>query len=291
VEFALEHAARFGFDPDKLPGNLSLALGSGEVTPMQMARGYSVLANGGYLIEPHVIERIEDTRDGVLFQAEPATICSRCPDEPPTELTNGEMTAEAATDTDEAEPATIEAATADMDDTDSTPRHAPRVLNARNQYLMTSMMKDVIQRGTGVRAKTLGRKDLAGKTGTTNDQRDSWFNGFNRSLVASVWVGLDSYKPLGRGEVGGKAALPAWIDFMRTALDGVPEQSWDMPDDIVTVRIDPETGQRAPTGDKNAIFEVFRKENEPAKSATDRSGTAVAGGTGRSSETLTQELF
>jgi len=125
------------------------------------------------------------------------------------------------------------------------PQPAPRVLSPQNHYLMTSMMQDVIRRGTATRARSLGRGDLAGKTGTTNDQRDAWFNGFNPSLVGVVWVGFDSYAPLGRGEVGGRAALPAWIEFMKTALDGVPEQSWNLPEGIVTVRIDPETGRKA----------------------------------------------
>jgi penicillin-binding protein 1A len=144
-----------------------------------------------------------------------------------------------------------------------------------------------------VKAKALGRGDLAGKTGTSNEQRDAWFNGFNRRVVTVAWVGFDSFKPLGRGEVGGKAALPAWIDFMRVALDGMPEQTWERPDDIVTVRIDPVTGKRAAAGAEKAEFEVFHAGNEPALSE----GGAVSGGgkadnySGGSGESVTQDLF
>ena len=122
---------------------------------------------------------------------------------------------------------------------------APRVISAQNHYLMISMMQDVIRRGTATKARSLGRDDLAGKTGTTNEQKDAWFNGFNRSHVAITWVGFDSAKPLGRGEVGGRAALPAWIAYMKEALKDVPEQPLVMPPGIVTVRIDPTTGKRA----------------------------------------------
>jgi penicillin-binding protein 1A len=157
---------------------------------------------------------------------------------------------------------------------------------------MISMMKDVIRRGTGTRALSLNRSDLAGKTGTTNDQRDAWFNGFNPNLVTIAWVGFDSFKPLGRKEVGGRVALPAWIDFMRVALEGVEEQGWDLPESIVTVRIDPKSGKRAAVGSKDAVFEVFRKENMAKHRGpvgfTIPSSTGVGDAAGGS---LTQELF
>lgn len=278
VKFVLDHTARFGFDTNKLPRNLTLALGSGEVTPLQMARGYSVLANGGYLVDPYFIERVDGSREGVLMLTEPRKVCLDCP-----EPVTGEFTA-AKSDA----PDTLGAQTETRDETPS--RHAPRVLSVENQYLMVSMMQDVIRRGTGTRARVLGREDLAGKTGTSNDQRDAWFNGFQRSLVAIAWVGFDSFRPLGRKEVGGRVALPAWIDFMRVALKDVPEQGWDLPEGIVTVRIDPKTGKRAPAGTEGAVFEVFRKDRVPRSvSRDDFSAPAASGGSG--SETLTQELF
>ncbi len=237
VKRALKQAEKFGFDPDELPHNLSLALGSGAVTPLQMAMAYSVLANGGYQVKPYFIEYIEDGQHHIVFQAEPLRVCGEdcMADGPP-------------------------------------PHAAPRVISPENHYLMNAMMQDVIQRGTGRKARVLGRHDLAGKTGTSNEQRDAWFNGFHPDLVAIVWVGFDSSKPLGRGEVGGKAALPAWIDFMRTALKDVPEHPLQMPPGMVTVRIDPRTGQRAGADQKDAIFEVFRAANAPEEPADPEGG-------------------
>ena len=257
VEAALQHAAKFGFDPDELPHNLSLALGSADVTPLQMATGYAVLANGGYRVEPFFIERIEQDGAGLVFEAEPRTVCMDCEQ------------------------------TANSTETDSA--HAPRVIDARNCYLMYSMMQDVIRQGTATKARELGRKDLAGKTGTTNDQRDAWFNGFNRHLVANAWVGFDDNSKLGRGEVGGRAALPAWMAFMRVALKDIPDEEPVMPPDMVTVRIDPNTGAKATAATEGAIFEIFREENAPdaAGSGGEQSGGSVPLVT----PPATQELF
>ena len=257
VEAALQHAAKFGFDPDELPHNLSLALGSADVTPLQMATGYAVLANGGYRVEPFFIERIEQDGAGLVFEAEPKTVCMDCEQ------------------------------TANSTETDSA--HAPRVIDARNRYLMYSMMQDVIRQGTATKARELGRKDLAGKTGTTNDQRDAWFNGFNRHLVANAWVGFDDNSKLGRGEVGGRAALPAWMAFMRVALKDIPDEEPVMPPDMVTVRIDPNTGAKATAATEGAIFEIFREENAPdaAGSGGEQSGGSVPLVT----PPATQELF
>ena len=256
IEFALQHIARFGFDPDTLPHNLSLALGSGAVTPLQMAAGYAILANGGYRVEPYFIERIEDAQHQVLFQAQPLRVCRECGD--------GGPQASTGTNPDDAGE---EDAGKEGTGKGDTGRIAPRVISKQNWYLMNSMMRDVVRFGTARRARALGRNDLAGKTGTTNDQKDAWFNGFNRSLVAIAWVGFDSAKPLGRGEVGGRAALPAWMAYMKEALKGVEEVPLEMPEGITTVRIDPRTGKRAHAGQKDAIFEVFRVENAPTEQA------------------------
>ncbi|MET0086627.1 MAG: penicillin-binding protein 1A [Sedimenticola sp.] len=244
VKFALAHAERFGFNTGELPHNLSLALGSGAVTPLQMARAYSVLANGGFRIEPYFIERIEDIGHNEIFKATPLAVCEACDQSPQ------------------------QAETADQPATEEQPAIAPRVISPENHYLMNSMMRDVITSGTARKARALGRKDLAGKTGTTNEQRDAWFNGFNRSLVAIAWVGFDSSQPLGRGEVGGRAALPAWIAFMRDALENTDEIPLEMPPGMVTVRIDPKTGKRADINQEDGIFEVFRAENAPKETAT-----------------------
>lgn len=155
---------------------------------------------------------------------------------------------------------------------------APRVLTPQNAYLMRSMMMEVIQRGTGQRAKALGRSDLAGKTGTSNDQQDAWFSGYTPDLVASVWVGFDKPKPLGARETGGRAALPMWIEFMRTGLQGLPEHALEQSPGLVTVRIDPETGLLAGANNPVGIFETFRSENVPMRRTEDLAATVIIDG-------------
>jgi penicillin-binding protein 1A len=272
MDHALKHIGLFGFDPEKLPRNLSLALGSGAVTPLQMAAGYSILANGGFRVKPYFIERIEDSQNKILYQAAPLRVCADCEQsaevETPLSTEDGaEVTAAKETETsskDKPGPETTDEASKAA--AKVAEQHiAPRVITPQNWYLMNSMMRDVITHGTATRAKSLGRKDLAGKTGTTNDQRDAWFNGFHRTMVAVAWVGFDSSEPLGRGEVGGRAALPAWITYMEQALKGVEEQALEMPPDMVTVRIDPKTGQRVSSDHKGAITEAFRTKQIPKR--------------------------
>ena len=267
IPHALKYAERFGFDATELPNNLSLALGSAAVTPLQMASAYAILANGGYRVDSYLIESIYDVHNKQLYQANPPRVCDSCDfagsGEPEIQSGAGEA------------PSNV----------------APRVISAQNHYLMISMMQDVIRRGTATKARSLGRDDLAGKTGTTNEQKDAWFNGFNRSHVAVSWVGFDSAKPLGRGEVGGRAALPAWILYMKEALKDVAEQPLVMPPGIMTVRIDPVTGKRARADQKGAIFEVFRTENAPELSAQRFSRTVrgVDGSSGGSNRTAVKD--
>ncbi len=251
VNKALEHIEKFGFSKDELPHNLSLALGSANVTPMQMARGYSVLANGGFLIDPYLISRIEKNGEEIIFQASPRIACDGCE-------TLSKNIIEA----------TIPVAEPVAGESEPLTEYAPRAISKENRYIMYSMMQDVITRGTATKARVLNRKDLAGKTGTTNDQRDAWFNGYNQSIVTTAWVGFDNNKKLGRGEVGGKAALPAWIHFMRAALQKYPrDKSPAMPDGMLTIRIDPKTGKLASIDQKDAIFEVFRAGHAPTERA------------------------
>jgi len=243
AKYAINYAKRFGFDTTQMPANLSLALGSGNAAPWDMARAYSALANGGYRIEPYVIDRIEDATGTILFEAEPLTVCETCPTEPLT---------------------TTENATGETINTlGFTP--AERIITAQNAFIMQSMLGDVVRYGTGKKALKLGRTDLAGKTGTTNDQVDAWFNGFNPELVATAWVGFDNPKSLGRYETGGRAALPMWIDFMKVALDDVPNQVVQKPIDMVTVKIDAETGLLASFNDPAAISETFRRKYVPTQ--------------------------
>ena len=226
-EYATEYMARFGFDPAKLPKNLSLTLGTADATPLQMASAFAIFANGGYRVEPYLIERVEDAKHNVLEQANPISVCPGCT--PPKSA-------------DPAKPA---------------PRYAQEVITPQNSFLMNSMMRDTIAYGTATAAGVLNRKDLAGKTGTTNDHRDAWFNGFNSDLVAISWVGFDQNLPLGKGETGGHAALPMWIDYMRVVLDGVPETPLVPPPGIVTARINRDTGKPTTASDPDGMLEYF----------------------------------
>jgi penicillin-binding protein 1A len=158
------------------------------------------------------------------------------------------------------------------------PQYASRVISAQNAFIMRSMMREVVQRGTAVRAKALGRKDIAGKTGTTNDQIDAWFSGYNDQVVTTSWVGFDNQRHMGNRETGGRAALPMWIEFMRKALEGSPENLQEQPEGLVTIRIDSETGKRADLNTRNSLFELFRVENAPREVTVVKSTTNGSGG-------------
>ena len=250
IKHAVNYASRFGFDKKQLPRDLSLALGSGAVTPLAMGEGYNVLANGGYYVSSHVIDTIRNDQGEVLYQANPLQVCDEAM----------ELMAKQASES-------VKTATTipeEMnDDTPVIPRCAKRAISEQNHYLMHSMLRDVIQQGTARKARSLGRRDIAGKTGTTNEQRDAWFNGFNHYLVTTAWIGFDDVSPLGRGEVGGRAALPAWIDYMQVALNGIEERLPDMPPGMVTMRIDADTGEPVGVGHPRAIFEVFEVDKAP----------------------------
>ena len=231
INYARNYITRFGFDINDLPQNLTLALGSASLSPLSIARGYATFANGGYLIEPQIIDHIINNKGTIIYQTEPKIACSEC----------------------------------EHHNNNDNPFHnlATRAISPQNQYVMDSLLRDVIQRGTGKKARSLNRRDLAGKTGTTNDQRDAWFSGYNHSIVTTAWVGFDQLTPLGRGEVGGRAALPMWIDFMRVALEGVPEKTQTLPTGLVTVKIDPDTGKLASNNSKKTILEIFREDQVP----------------------------
>ena len=283
VDQTVDHVKRFGFDPSRLPKNLSIALGSLTVTPLELARGYAVLANGGFLIDPYIVDRAEDPDGVVIEESNPRRVCRQC------ELQQNPV--ETVTARDEAidglvmqEPSSNWGLPAE-----TGPPPAPRVISARNAWLMNSLMRDVIKRGTGRRALSLGRGDVAGKTGTTNDQRDAWFSGFNPEIVATAWVGFDQHEPLGRRETGGRAALPVWIDFMGVALKGREETFLEQPDGLITVRIDPDSGRLARSNDAKAVFETFYSERAPAALA--EAGTPKVGtGTG-DTQGVTEKLF
>lgn len=261
----IEHLERFGFEREELPHNLSLALGTATLSPLQMASAYTVLANGGYLTEPYFIERIEDARGQVVYEADPLVACPECT--PPVETMTNPLLASGPV-TEEPPP---------PPECDPMPGYrsphglehmAPQTITPQNAYLIADMMRDVIKRGTGVGARELGRNDLSGKTGTTNDQRDAWFSGFNADLVTTVWVGFDDLAPLGNGEVGGRVALPAWKYYMGTALAGQPDHIVPQPWGLVRVKIVPESGLLASAVESDWIYELFPVDRVPAAAAT-----------------------
>lgn len=261
IQYAREYATRFGLPLDALPKSLSLALGTASVSPLVMARGYAVFANGGYRIEPWFIRDIRDRNGTPVFASRAMQACRDCQNEEAVVTLP-----QPATDNDKdgifAPLLPISAADANPQtaSNSSVMGTAPRVINAGNAFIMDSMMRDVIRRGTGRRALVLKRPDLAGKTGTTNDHRDAWFSGFNGHLVTTVWVGFDNYNSLGRGEFGARAALPIWIDYMGAALDDSKPTVMPRPDSVTTARIDPDTGLIASPDDSAAINEYFRKD-------------------------------
>ena len=228
---ATETATRFGFSPEQIPQKLSLALGSGYASPLNMARMYSVFANGGFLIKPYFIDRIESAEGEIIFQSTPLVACVSCKK--------------------------------------SFENQAPRIISEPVNFLMNSLLRDVVKRGTATKAKSLNRTDLAGKTGTTNNQKDAWFNGFTKDIVGIAWVGRDDSKSLGSWETGGKAALPLWIDFMRVALQDKPEQELLPPPGIQKVLIDKKTSllSQEEKASEFSFWEFFREQYIPSNYA------------------------
>ena len=224
----INHSQRFGFDLAELNRhrNLSLALGSAQFTPLEAARAYAVFANGGSLIEPYFVREVRDFNGQVIYQANPLQACGLQCDE-------------------------------------RDPGIAPRAISKQNAFMITSILQDVIAQGTGRQAAALNRKDLAGKTGTTNQQFDAWFVGYNPDVVTSVWVGNDQPSGLGRRETAGRAALPIWIDYMRHAVADSPNIPFLQPEGLVYVPIDRSTGQAVPADTPGAYFELFYPDQAP----------------------------
>ena len=270
------YLTRFGFDIDEVPRSETIALGAGSLTPMKVAQGYSVFANGGYYVEPFYISRIETPFGETEFQATPKIVCKDDCQQP---MTSDSMANEFA-----------------EQDVDAQVQYAPQVITEQNAFLVREMMYSNIWgggdwsagtgwNGTGWRAQPLKRRDIGGKTGTTNDSKDTWYSGYGPGMVATVWVGFDNHnRNLGRtkansnlgknqitgAEAGAKTAEPAWVDFMGTALAGVPAQRKELPENIVRVRIDRETGLLTNKFDSSSMFEYFEKGTEPTEYITER---------------------
>lgn len=235
-QYAQDYVTKFGFDAAKHPPYLTMALGAGMVTPLQLLTGYSVFANGGYKVTPYFIQRIEDDRGNVLSKASPAVAAGG----------------------------------------------AEQVIDTRNAFTMVSMMQDVVRHGTAIRAMSLGRQDLAGKTGTTSDSIDAWFCGFQPTVVGISWIGFDQPRSLGDKETGGGAALPMWIGYMEKVLKDVPQATYTAPEGIVALRIN-DSGHR---DDNGARTEYFYTENVPAMQSAPTAGDA-----GSASEIVKDQLF
>jgi len=271
VRYAREYVTRFGIPIDQVPDNLSMALGTASVSPLIMARGFAVFANGGFLVDPYFIDSINDRDGKEVYKAHPVVACRHCPERLVEDARLAAMQAADKLDavkTSALSPIASAHATpapAPAAGDAGKPLLAPRVLDARIAYLIGSLLHDVVRRGTGHDAMVLKRNDLAGKTGSTNDHRDAWFTGYNDNVVASTWVGFDDFSSLGRangiGEFGAQAALPMWISFMRETLKAVPEKPFEMPSGITTARIDPDTGQLASSGEGKSMLEVFKVED------------------------------
>ncbi|PJI46574.1 MAG: peptidase [Pseudomonas sp.] len=253
VDRARNCISKFGLNKDDLPPNLSMALGTATLTPIDIASAWTVFANGGFKVSPYIVQRIE-SRDGqVLYQANPPSV--------PHDEEKLDPSAQA-----QAQPASTDAFGNDdpgQAKTSIEPAAAERVIDARTAYIMTSMLQDVIKRGTGRRALALKRDDLAGKTGTTNESKDAWFSGFNADFMTTVWVGFDQPESLGRAEYGGNVALPIWMRYMGAALKDKPSHLLPEPPGLISLRIDPVTGRAAPPGTPGAYFELFKNEDTP----------------------------
>lgn len=237
VPFARTYISQFGFDEAELPPNLSMSLGTASLTPLSVARGYAVFANGGSRVTPWFIDEVKDREGNVVFKENPAVACRGCGQgahgggAPASQVVDGFNFGPAAA-TAAAKPAEAKPK-AEEKPADPNAVTAPRAIDERTAYQLVSMMRDVVQRGTGTAAKVLGREDVGGKTGSTNDHRDAWFGGFGAQYATVVWVGRDNFQSLGYREYGGKAALPIWIDYMRVALKDKPVASNDPPDGMV----------------------------------------------------------
>ncbi|TKB46713.1 penicillin-binding protein 1A [Thalassotalea mangrovi] len=271
LETLINHLSKFGFDRNELPRNESLALGSASLTPLQIVTGFAAFANGGYLVEPYIIDRIENRDGEIIYQANPKMACYSC------ELAQLEY----ANNLDTLDTIDLELLTQPL---------AKRIISRQNAFLIADAMNSVIWggggdwsegtgwSGTGWRAKKLNRRDIAGKTGTTNESKDAWFTGFSRRIAASSWIGFDdpkrnlgrtsSNRNLGAGQIvgaeaGANAAQPFWIDFMETALQNYQPEPFEQPEDVVSIRIDRMTGKRSDKTDRSSIFEYFIKGTEP----------------------------
>jgi penicillin-binding protein 1A len=286
LDKVIPYLASFGFDPDDLPRNESLALGSASLTPIEVATGFATFANGGFLVQPYLIERIENSFGEVLFQAEPAIACDECDfiDESLTTISDDSVIDKESNLQD------LSNEQVNDDIQSNIMNKAERVISAQNAFLITEALNSAIWgadwnikpfwQGTGFRAKTLKRRDIAGKTGTTNQAKDAWFSGFSRRIVTTSWIGFDNpSRNLGQTinntnlgkeqitgkEFGAKSAQPAWISYMKTALAELPVEPFEQPPALMSVRIDKTSGKLSTKTDRSSEFEYFELGTAPTE--------------------------
>ena len=263
VDYAIQYATRFGFKKSTLPVNLTLALGTGSATPLEMATAYATFANGGYKIDNYFIRKIVDKDSRILYEAKPKIACTSCPI---TSLDQIDI------DEDEAE---------ELATQENNSKFAKRIMKPYVNYQIVSMLQDVARVGTAARAgRILKRSDIAGKTGTTNDQKDAWFCGFTAKKVTTVWMGFDQLKPLGKRETATQAALPLWIDFMKGALKDSKSPRYPRPKGLVNTTLDAESGLQ-PT---SLTLKTIKESLTPAQIPSDKDRLAYL-------QTFNKELF
>lgn len=281
IQNTLDYLEQLKIPTANMPDNLSLSLGSGQLTPMELARALAVIANGGYDVQPYLIESIQDIQGKTIYKAPDTILCDTNCDELLAQTASTTGTDKASTpDTDAQEQG-------NSAEREAKTRVMRRLADERSVYILHSMMRDVIRLGTGRRALALGRDDIAGKTGTTNEQKDTWFAGFNHKIATTTWVGFDQPAPLGRREFGASTALPIWLDYMEVALEGTEPAVMPRPNGIVNIRINPETGQRVRPGEEG-IFEIFREEDAPPPLSVQDDGN---GGGGAEEDDLSRRIF
>ena len=308
IGYAIRYVKRFGFTNKMLPRNLSLVLGSGSLTPYDLAKGYAIFANGGYQVTPYFIDYIVGPKDKIVFMEQPEQVCRACRKIEVAEnnkegkkknLKVKDIKKAVITPSPDLLPDLSESFLSQMDEDERLQvnqgpvplKLAEQILSPQTVFLINTMMRDVILKGTGRRARVIGRKDLAGKTGTTNDQRDAWFTGFNADLSTIAWVGFDNPRPLGDRETGARAALPMWVDYMRDALKGVKEKELEQPPGLVSVRIDPKTGQLANPTTKDAIFEFFLADQVPTEQSDSTEDVQSDTSTELKPADITEDIF
>jgi penicillin-binding protein 1A len=285
IDTSIDYITRFGFNKADLPRNLSLALGTATLTPMEIVSGWATFANGGYKVNSYLIQNIVSRDGATLFQANPPSVpaveARTVVDTHSVAVPNGPALVTSSTEG-------VPASTPPADP--AAPAIAPRIVDGRTTYILNSMLQDVIKRGTGRRALAMNRPDIAGKTGTTNESKDAWFTGYNADYVTTVWTGFDQPESLGRHEFGGTVALPIWMDFMSAALKDKPPHQQAEPDGILSLRVDPISGRAATPSTPNAFFELFKSEDTPP-SVNELGGSSAPGSPLPADESAPIDLF